>query len=75
MLFRSNAAGNFRNAIALNPDELEFRVNLLEALIGANDKPDAKRILAEIDSLLPLIKKVPFEHLKRIEAARAALVG
>ncbi|MBI1367276.1 MAG: tetratricopeptide repeat protein [Planctomycetes bacterium] len=67
------AVASLRSALKIEPESIEWRVNLIAALINKGDKDEAKRMLNDLDALNPDVKSMPTDLRKRIDDARTAL--
>ncbi|QNN24909.1 tetratricopeptide repeat protein [Planctomycetales bacterium ZRK34] len=68
------AAESLLEAVKLQPESIEWKVNLTEALTGKGDVDAAKQVLGEIDTLAPDPDQMPVNLRERLDKIRQTLI-
>jgi cellulose synthase operon protein C len=68
-----NAAANLRIAVDLEPDNVNWRLNLADILSDAGEITQALTVVRELETVLPRLTDVPAADVQRIQSARAKL--
>lgn len=70
-----DAVTSFRNALKLDPNNIESLIGLADALIHTNNKPEARAIVQQVDNLLRAAPPLSTELSKQLQDVRKALTS
>jgi Tfp pilus assembly protein PilF len=65
-----NSAANLRTAASLEPDNIGWRLNLIDVLIDAGENKEALAVVRDVEAMLSGMDHVSAEDRQRLDAAR-----